>query len=74
MAHSNPRYGYKHILLMLPVIGWHVNHKRVEQIWREEGLRVPQRAQKRKRVYQYDSSCTRLRALYPNHMSGVMTL
>ena len=68
LAHKNPRYGYHRILLMLPVIGWHVNHKRVERIWREEGLRVPKRVHKRKRVYLYDGSCTRLRALHANHV------
>jgi len=28
--------------------GW--NHKRVERIWREEGLKVPQRQPKRRRL------------------------
>ena len=41
---------------------------RVWRIWREEGLRVPQRVQKRKRLYLYDGSCTRLVALCPNHV------
>ena len=68
LAHSNPRYGYQRIMLLLPFIGWHVNHKRVERIWREEGLRVPKRVQKRKRVYRHDGSCTRLRALHVNHV------
>ena len=69
LAHSHPRFGYRRILDMLKAGGWwRVNHKRVERIWREEGLQVPKRVQKRKRVYLYDGSCTRLRALYPNHV------
>ena len=33
------RYGYRRITALLQVEGWHVNHKRVERIWREEGLK-----------------------------------
>ena len=47
---------------------WHVNHKRVARIWREEGLRVPQRHHKRKRLYLNDGSCIRLRPLWNNHV------
>ena len=36
------RYGYRMIAGMLNNSGWHVNHKRVERIWRREGLKVPQ--------------------------------
>ena len=35
------RYGYRHITEMLKREGFRVNHKRVERIWREEGLRYP---------------------------------
>jgi len=34
----------------LDVEGWIVNHKRVERIWRKEGLKVPQRQPKRSRL------------------------
>ena len=37
------RYGYRMITGMLNNSGWHVNHKRVERIWRREGLKVPQK-------------------------------
>jgi transposase InsO family protein len=53
---------------MLNADGWHVNHKRVERIWREEGLKVPRRQRKRGRLYFNDGSCIRLRPLYPNHV------
>jgi len=33
------RYGYRMIAGMLNNSGWHVNHKRVERIWRREGLK-----------------------------------
>ena len=68
LAHRHRRYGCKRITALLRVVGWHVNHKRVWRIWREEGLQVPKRVQKRKRVYLHDGSCTRLVALYPNHV------
>jgi len=29
---------------------WHVNHKRVERIWRQEGLKVPKKQPKRARL------------------------
>ena len=48
--------------------GWIVNHKRVERIWREEGLKVPQRQKKRGRLYLNDGSCIRLRPCWPNHV------
>jgi putative transposase len=37
------RYGYRMIARMLNNSGWYVNHKRVEQIWRQDGLKVPQK-------------------------------
>lgn len=48
--------------------GWKVNHKRVERIWRQEGLKVPQRQPKRRRLWLNDGSCIRLRPEYPNHV------
>jgi len=62
------RYGYRRITKLLQNEGWRVNHKRVERIWREEGLKVPQRQQKRGRLYFNNSSCIRLRPLHKNHV------
>lgn len=45
-----------------------MNHKRVERIWREEGLRVPKKQPKRGRLYFNDGSCIRLRPAYENHV------
>lgn len=53
---------------MLRAEGWHVNHKRVIRIWREEGLKVPAKQKKRKRLYLNDGSCIRLRPCWPNHV------
>jgi putative transposase len=48
--------------------GWHVNHKRVERIWRREGLRVPQKQPKRARIWLNDGSCIRRRPEYQGHV------
>lgn len=62
------RYGYKRITAMLRTEGWFVNHKRVERIWRQEGLKVPARHKKRGRIYMNDGSCIRLRPCWKNHV------
>jgi len=41
-AHRHPRYGYRHVHALLARDGWRVNHKRIERLWREKGLQVPQ--------------------------------
>jgi len=53
---------------MLNNAGWHVNHKRVERIWRREGLKVPQKQAKKSRLWLKDGSCVRLRPEHPNHV------
>ena len=49
LARHYGRYGYRRITAMLRVDGWGVNHKRVERIWRQEGLTVPTQQPKRGR-------------------------
>ena len=44
LASQYGRYGYRRITALLRAEGWSVNHKRVERIWRREGLKVPQEA------------------------------
>ena len=53
---------------MLHREGWQVNHKRVERIWRREGLKVPARQPKRGRLWFNDGSCVRLRPAWKNHV------
>ncbi len=62
------RYGYRMITGMLNQSGWHVNHKRVERIWKREGLKVPSRQPKKGRLWLNDGSCVRLRPERPNHV------
>ena len=62
------RYGYRRITALLRAEGWRVNHKRVERIWRQEGLKVPRRQPKRGRLWLTDGSCIRLRPTHRSHV------
>ena len=63
------RYGYRRITALLnEKKSWGVNHKRVERIWRREGLKVPKKQPKRGRLWLNDGSCIRLRPLYKDHV------
>jgi len=62
------RYGYRRITSLLEWVGWRVNHKRVERIWRREGLKVPKKQPKRGRLWLNDGSCIRLRPTHKNHV------
>ena len=68
LASQYGRYGYRRITALLRTEGWHVNAKRVQRIWRREGLKVPQKQPKRGRLWLNDGSCIRLRAAWPNHV------
>ena len=68
LACNYGRYGYRRITALLRAEGWCVNHKRIERIWREEGLKVPQKQPKKRRLWLNDGSCIRLRAEYKNHV------
>ena len=68
LAKAYGRYGYRRITALLRHAGWAVNAKRVQRIWRREGLKVPQKQPKRGRLWLNDGSCVRLRAEGPNHV------
>ncbi|SFF45470.1 HTH-like domain-containing protein [Aureimonas phyllosphaerae] len=68
LATQYGRYGYRRITALLRDAGWVVNVKRVERIWRQEGLKVPARQPKRGRLWLNDGSCVRLRLEHPNHV------
>lgn len=69
LARQYGRYGYRKIAeLLRTTAGWVVNDKRVERIWRREGLKVPAKQPKRSRLWLADGSCLRLRAERPNHV------
>jgi len=68
LAKTYGRYGYRRITVLLRHAGWAVNAKRVQRIWRQEGLKVPHKQPKRGRLWLNDGSCVRLRADRPNHV------
>jgi len=68
LAYEYGRYGYRRITALLRAEGWHVNHKRVERIWRREGLKVPMKQPKKGRLWLNDGSCVRLRPSWKNHV------
>lgn len=68
LARQYGRYGYRRITALLRTAGWAVNKKRVERIWRREGLKVPAKQPKRGRLWLNDGSCNRLRPERPNHV------
>ena len=68
LASEYGRYGYRRITALLEREGWRVNHKRVERIWRQEGLKAPKRQPKRWRLWLNDGSCVRKRPSYRNHV------
>ena len=65
---KRPRWGYRRAHHHLRELGWSVNRKRVQRLWREEGLRVPQRKRKRRRLGESTVPAERLRAERPNHV------
>jgi len=68
LARRFGRYGYRMITGMLRAEAWRVNHKRVERIWKQEGLKVPKKQPKRGRIWLNDGSCLRLRPLYKHQV------
>jgi transposase InsO family protein len=68
LARQYGRYGYRKVTALLRDAGWLVNDKRVERIWKREGLKVPPRQPKRGRLWLADGSCIRLRPERPNHV------
>jgi putative transposase len=62
------RYGYRRITALLQGRGWQVNHKRVERIWRREGLKIPKKQPKRGRLWMNDGSITRLKPEKKGHV------
>jgi putative transposase len=68
LAAEYGRYGYRRVTALITAEGWNVNHKRVERIWRQEGLKVPQQQQKRRRLWLNDTASIRLRPMRKNHV------
>jgi len=67
-AAAHPRWGYRRAHAVLRRDGPAVNRKKVQRLWREEGLRVPPRRRKRQRLGDSTVPADRLRATHPDHV------
>ena len=68
LARQYGRYGYRRIAALRRQAGWQANAKRVERLWRREGLKVPQKQPKKRRLWLHDGSCVRLRPAHQHHV------
>jgi putative transposase len=68
LASGYGRYGYRKVTALLREEGWRVNHQRIERLWRQEGLKVPQKQPKRRRLWLNDGSCVRLRPAHKDQL------
>ena len=68
LARRYGRYGYRRVTALLRAAGWLVNDKRVERIWRSEGLKVSAKQPKKGRLWLNDGSCVRLRPEHRDHV------
>jgi putative transposase len=68
LSRENPRYGYRRVWALLRREGWAVNKKRVRRLWREEGLKVPTKQRKRRRLGASDNGSARRQAEHKNHV------
>ena len=71
LARAHPRYGYRRMTAILRREGYCVNHKRIQRLCRDEGLRVTKKAKKRSRVGISTINGTRLRATHPDHVWAI---
>jgi transposase InsO family protein len=68
LSAAHPRYGYRRVWALLRAEKFAVNRKRVHRLWRREGLRVPARQRKRRRLGCGENGCARRRAEHPDHV------
>jgi putative transposase len=70
LSRENPRYGCRRAWALLRRDGWPINKKRVHRLWRQEGLKVPEKQHKRRRLLLggSENGCTRRRAEHKDHV------
>jgi transposase InsO family protein len=68
LVRKHPRYGYRMITAKLRQAGWRVNAKRIYRLWRKEGLKVPKKKRKRRRLGSSENACHRRRAEHKDHV------
>lgn len=68
LVRRHPRYGYRRIWALLRREGWQVNRKRIHRLWRKEGLRVPCKAHKKRRLGSSENACARRKPERKDHV------
>ncbi len=68
MARQRPRFGYRRIAALLRAEAWRASDTRVFRLWRREGLKVPRKKRKRRRLGHSGNACHRRRALHKDHV------
>ncbi|MCG8325577.1 MAG: IS3 family transposase [Thiotrichales bacterium] len=71
LAMEYPRWGYRRVAARLRARGWPSNHKRIERLWRQEGLQIRRPARKRRRRSQAHNGCTRYRPTHAHHVWSI---
>jgi putative transposase len=67
-ARAHPRWGYRRAHTVLVREGHTCNRKKIQRLWREEGLRVPVKRRKRQRMGISSTPADRLQAERPDHV------
>lgn len=68
IVREHPRYGYRFVTALLKQDGWRVNRKRVYRLWVQEGLKVPRKQRKKRRLGTSKNGCSRQVAEFKNHV------
>lgn len=68
LSRKKPRYGYRRAHAIAVKSGFQVNRKKVQRIWREEGLKVTHKAKKKSRLGSSTTESKRLEAEHPNQV------
>jgi putative transposase len=68
VVRAHPRYGYRFVWAKLRQSGWRVNRKRVQRLWRREGLKVPHKRVKKRRLGTSENGISRRKAAGKNHV------
>ena len=68
LVRQRPRFGYRRIAALLRREFWRASASRIYRLWRREGLKVPQKKRKRRRLGKSENGCHRRRALHKDHV------
>ena len=71
LAKHYGRYGYRKVTALLRMRGWRVNHKKIENLWGQEGLQLPHRHKKQRWLYHQNSSVIRLPPTHSNYIWAI---